>query len=643
MSSTAAYTGRDPGGGPGDRRAMKVCQICGDIYKDHVDFCFNDGEILVADAALESSLLAEIELDPPMPRRVQGGQAAVPGGPGVPTGWPEAVPVPRPQRPGVAAVSARAPSTPVPAVVRSPEITIPPNGSTPNGSPAGAATPTAAQSPASTPQPSTPLPGTPRAATPTGLTSAGVTGHGATLVPPVDDSGITPDGFEDDALDDADPAFSTKASDDPTELTDLSPSGQITFPAGAHLPPSAVPTPVTPEPRDTLRVAPSNDRPLGATPGPSSSALADTDPSLRPPGGAMAPGYLSSGRAATPSPVSPQRGSSALPAQIRLGGPAVAPVEPPVERSNWLMIGVVFAVGVLFSVMGAGAVLAGMLYKGAPWGPLDAPAPNTNPPTQVVVPEPIEVVPGQVPPSTPPEAIPAPVPSQGLVVTPPVAPVPAPPVPIPVAAPAPTAVPVPTPAAAPTPAPAPVNPTVPAPAVAPAPAPAAPAPIPPAGSKKYRVRLDSVDGEASVINQRTRQTLATKTPWFPELDEGTYQMVYQQPGKRSIVKDCVVPSPTPERDGTTDCSIGQTFEDAVTTGTPQIVSTLVVGLNGVLYVDGEKIGETYQKYNLEVGVHDCEVRNGELTTVIDDCEVKPPPPSAVNFTLQLKPVSVPAP
>jgi hypothetical protein len=83
MESDAAYTGADRGGEPagrGVRRAMKVCQACGDTYRDHVDFCFNDGEILaIADAELAAAAAAappESELDAPLPRMVQGGQAA---------------------------------------------------------------------------------------------------------------------------------------------------------------------------------------------------------------------------------------------------------------------------------------------------------------------------------------------------------------------------------------------------------------------------------------------------------------------------------------------------------------------------------------------------------------------------------------
>lgn len=51
---------------------MKVCHLCGDNYKDCVDFCFNDGEVLTL---VQEVVPGEGNLDaPPAPRRIQGAQ-----------------------------------------------------------------------------------------------------------------------------------------------------------------------------------------------------------------------------------------------------------------------------------------------------------------------------------------------------------------------------------------------------------------------------------------------------------------------------------------------------------------------------------------------------------------------------------------
>ena len=92
---------------------MKVCQLCGDTYKEHIDFCFNDGEILaVADAATLAQAQPTTELDAPLPRLVQGDQegvgatlppdvvaAAAPTTPPTspPDALPDAVPTPPPE------------------------------------------------------------------------------------------------------------------------------------------------------------------------------------------------------------------------------------------------------------------------------------------------------------------------------------------------------------------------------------------------------------------------------------------------------------------------------------------------------------------------------------------------------------------
>ena len=66
---------------------MKVCQHCGATYREHVDFCFNDGEVLVAADAVATAALGAVaahldevtpdgsELTEAMPRN-QGPQAA---------------------------------------------------------------------------------------------------------------------------------------------------------------------------------------------------------------------------------------------------------------------------------------------------------------------------------------------------------------------------------------------------------------------------------------------------------------------------------------------------------------------------------------------------------------------------------------
>ncbi|MEZ4237775.1 MAG: hypothetical protein R3F59_16835 [Myxococcota bacterium] len=78
---------------------MKLCQTCGETYRDHVDFCFIDGEILMlADAdAIDDAASSEpsSELDAPLPRMVQGPQAAAAS---ASTSNAETMPLPRPGR-----------------------------------------------------------------------------------------------------------------------------------------------------------------------------------------------------------------------------------------------------------------------------------------------------------------------------------------------------------------------------------------------------------------------------------------------------------------------------------------------------------------------------------------------------------------
>jgi len=62
---------------------MKVCHLCGDTYSDHVEFCFNDGEVLLAaDVPALDETLGAAELDPP--HRLQGSQSS----------WTDGTPVP---------------------------------------------------------------------------------------------------------------------------------------------------------------------------------------------------------------------------------------------------------------------------------------------------------------------------------------------------------------------------------------------------------------------------------------------------------------------------------------------------------------------------------------------------------------------
>lgn len=562
MSTTAAYTGKDPDGGPGDRRAMKVCQVCGDIYRDHVDFCFNDGEILVADAAVTSPLsAAHLELDPPMPRRVQGGQAA----PAVPGGWPQAVPVSRPgaahvEPPVAQTTHPGARSTPTPAVIRSTEITVPPE-----------STPSAESVPSTNRDGGRPTPGG---------------------VPDGDPDGV------DDAID------TTPLPDDTTATDDV--------PTIPPLLPSAVPTPVTPEPRDVLRVAPNNDRPSTTNPG--VAALAQT-PTPGPNGGRHVPGSQSGpstevdpvglrpvpGKSQTPAPASPARPASPVSSQTRGGAAAVA-VDPSGERSNWLMIGAVFAVGVLFSVMGAGAVLAGMLYQGAPWGEVQEPVTRHDPPTPITAPQPLpDPLPDPTPEPVPVDVVPVPVPMPETPTPNVVAPVPVP------AAPS-SAV----------PGGAPVVP--------------APKPAPPADNR-FPVLLKAVEG-AIVRNVNTGNVLADPAPRTSRLEAGTYQLRYERAGFAPIDRQCVVPDPKVAPGQDTDCSVDVPFTPIAKPGpssAAQVIKTNVVGPKGTITIDAVFLGETNQSYLLEVGTHECVVATAySVKPFTVSCDVTP---TVVNGTV----------
>lgn len=84
---------------------MKVCEACGDSYRDHVEFCFNDGEVLVLAEALGSRRTVELDLDaPPLPSRAHlaegGAPEATPATSANAGPWPamSATPVPRANR-----------------------------------------------------------------------------------------------------------------------------------------------------------------------------------------------------------------------------------------------------------------------------------------------------------------------------------------------------------------------------------------------------------------------------------------------------------------------------------------------------------------------------------------------------------------
>ncbi len=56
---------------------MKVCRLCSERYREHVDFCFQDGEVLVAESAVGASAPLD-DLDAPPPPRRPAGQAESP-------------------------------------------------------------------------------------------------------------------------------------------------------------------------------------------------------------------------------------------------------------------------------------------------------------------------------------------------------------------------------------------------------------------------------------------------------------------------------------------------------------------------------------------------------------------------------------
>lgn len=53
---------------------MKVCRLCSERYRDHVDFCFQDGEVLVAESAVGAAAPYD-DLDAPPPPKRPAGQA----------------------------------------------------------------------------------------------------------------------------------------------------------------------------------------------------------------------------------------------------------------------------------------------------------------------------------------------------------------------------------------------------------------------------------------------------------------------------------------------------------------------------------------------------------------------------------------
>ncbi|MEQ1504189.1 MAG: hypothetical protein ABMB14_18245, partial [Myxococcota bacterium] len=271
---------------------MKVCQQCGDSYKGHVDFCFRDGEVLVAADA--TGQVMEADLEAPMPRRVQGPQAAA-----------EAVPVMR-------------------ASPRSPERDHAPD---PTQDPA---TPTMPQP---VPQGSPGAPGVTAAVGTTGASGA-VPNPGsnppAPGAEPVPGANTPAEPIDDDTA----PRPAQSQSGAATGSSPLPPAvpvppviGQTVVP----LTPSTAATPVTAESREMMRVAPVPSE-------------AET-PLLRPPRAVPSP----VGAAAHAVGSTPKSADSRPAVSQRLGGIAAAvPPEPGTDRSNLLMFGFVAVVAAMF-------------------------------------------------------------------------------------------------------------------------------------------------------------------------------------------------------------------------------------------------------------------------------------------------------
>lgn len=303
---------------------MKVCSLCGDTYKDHVDFCFNDGEVLLlADAETATAAMLESDLDAPLPRRVQPQQQAG-------QGPNRATPAPAPTS-GSAA-------TPI----LEPRVARPPNGE---------------------PVPSANLPtdGSPDA------DDAAVEGVAA-VAAVAGAQGTQPAH-----------ALSSHATVPPME----SPVRTVT-PAGP--PPSAQPTlppspqsaatPMLAEPREVMRVAPVP----GAAPPAASANDTVTAPLVRPP---------PRRDQAKTTPLAVPR-ASPIPGQ-RLGGQAATlPPEPATDRSNLLMVGAVFAFGV---VALPGAALLGVAYFVLVTGEWGAPNQPLSDKASVATIEPVPVAP----------------------------------------------------------------------------------------------------------------------------------------------------------------------------------------------------------------------------------------------------------
>jgi hypothetical protein len=335
---------------------MKVCHLCGDTYTDHVEFCFNDGEVLaVAEATgIPNALGAPAGEDPPAPRQIQGAQGA----------WPDGTPVPVPRSPNRGAGSSA--TAPAPTVAEEGAPTTPAE-PLPDAPVPAENQPRPAPTPEAPAEPSAPAP----VPEPAGEETAPVASAAARA--------------EDSA---------------PDERTEPVPTG------GLVVPPPSIKTPsseaATPVPPSTFGSSPITQA--------GSQAATPILPDLR----TATPMGLTAASAVTPAPrpTPAPRGPTPVDAELARVTPAPkAPLTPAPRRStppnvrvvsgsetdssNLLWLGAMFAVGVLFALVGGSIPLLYMVYSGSWSGSPDAPhapgtelqpteAPSPAPPTEVV-------------------------------------------------------------------------------------------------------------------------------------------------------------------------------------------------------------------------------------------------------------------
>jgi hypothetical protein len=632
MNTGAAYTARDPQSGSGVGRAMKVCPHCGDSYRDHVDFCFGDGEVLIL-VEVAAATTSGADLDPPTPRsstssRMQGGQSAWPAeskstptpapspeGPLAEGEWetPSYLqegylqqPYAQPHAPGDAPsaegesqiaganltadaahalTSAQAgdelgdEELPTPSGEYDGDVTMPlpvdrsqrtntaQLGAQASQSPsfeaqgqpgeAGGADPESADSARGSalgdppelgelgPDPrwsgsegiaTTPAPAMSGATVP-GATVSGVTapapppsqlkGRGPIVniaAPPTQPVLMPPSLTRETPAPEAEPRSAAEAlASDETKPMPLPERPTLPHPL-----PSQITTPVGAEPREQMRVAPTPAQ-LHQTPS-GSPGLTNT-PTPTP---GLAPSLSSQDTAPMPKPQRPRPPQVSVSTNRdphRGGGVAIA-VDPldrtSPDRANWWMFGVVFAVGVMFAVVGAGIVVMAMLVQ-AKWA--DTISPVTDTPTALPSPSPAPVEPVPVEPA--PVVIPvepAPVESPKIQVgTVPAPAPPAPPLPEP---------PLPGPAdnVQPKPAPPGPQPGVIEPEPKPTPEPAAPA-VP----AKRSVRVGALPPDTLITDGNE---VFTRTGDTIEMKEGEHSLTFSRDGGgvESIVVPCTVRS-----------------------------------------------------------------------------------------------------